>query len=162
MLVTLRQIMQQVRAAPTLDDALAVIIQQVKKAVPVDACAIYLTDVDQDDCVLAAAEGLTPISIGRVRVRLGEGLVGLVAERKELIVETDIGAHPNRHLSTDTLHPRDGSFLGTPLIHYRKLLGVLVAWKPVHQPYAGDEVTFLSVSGRSWRRPFTMRRPLTR
>jgi phosphotransferase system enzyme I (PtsP) len=68
--------------------------------------------------------------------------VGLVAERKESIVETDVGAHPNRHLSTDTLHQRDGSFLGTPLIHYRKLLGVLEAWKPVHQPYARDEVTF--------------------
>jgi signal transduction protein with GAF and PtsI domain len=43
MLVTLRQIMHQVRVAPTLDEALAVIIQQVKKAVPVDACAVYLT-----------------------------------------------------------------------------------------------------------------------
>jgi len=81
MLVTLRQIMQQVRVAPTLDEALAVIIQQVKKAVPVDACAVYLTDVEQEDCVLAAAEGLTPDSIGSVRVGLGEGLVGLVAER---------------------------------------------------------------------------------
>jgi phosphotransferase system enzyme I (PtsP) len=57
MLVTLRQIMQQVRAVPTLDDALAIIIRQVKKAVPVDACAVYLTDVEQEDCVLAAAEG---------------------------------------------------------------------------------------------------------
>jgi phosphotransferase system enzyme I (PtsP) len=142
MLVTLRQIMQQVRVAPTLDEALAVIIEQVKKAVPVDACAVYLTDVEQEDCVLAAAEGLTPDSIGSVRAGLGEGLVGLVAERKELIVETDAGTHPSCRLSTDTLHRRDGSFLGTPLIHYRKLLGVLVAWKPAHQPYTRDEVTF--------------------
>lgn len=142
MLVTLRQIMQQVRVAPTLGEALAVIIQQVKKAVPVDACAVYLTDVEQENCVLAAAEGLTPDAIGSVRVGLGEGLVGLVAERKELIVETDAGAHPSCRLSTDTPHGRDGSFLGTPLIHYRKLLGVLAAWKPAHQPYARDEVTF--------------------
>jgi phosphotransferase system enzyme I (PtsP) len=90
MLVIPRQIMRQVRAAPTLDDALAVIIQQVKKEARVDACAVYLTDAEQSDCVLAAAEGLTPDSIGRVRVRLGEGLVGLVAERKELVVETDL------------------------------------------------------------------------
>lgn len=142
MLVTLRQIMQQVRAAPTLDDALTVIIRQVKKAVPVDACAVYLTDVERKDCVLAAAEGLTPDLIGGVRVGFGEGLVGLVAERKELIVETDARAHPNCRLPTDAPHRRDGSFLGTPLIHYRRVLGVLVAWKPVHQPYARDEVTF--------------------
>ncbi len=142
MLVTLRQIMRQVHAAPTLDDALAVIIRQVKKAVRVDACAVYLTDVERDDFVLAAAEGLIPDSIGSVRVGLGEGLVGLVAERKELIVQTDAGAHPSCRLSTDAPHGRDGSFLGTPLIHYRKLLGVLTAWKPAHQPYARDEVTF--------------------
>ena len=49
MLVTLRQIMSQVRAAPTLDDALAVIIQQVKKAVRIDACAVYLPDRERDD-----------------------------------------------------------------------------------------------------------------
>lgn len=142
MLVTLRQIMRQVHAAPTLDDALEVIIRQVKKAVRVDACAVYLTDVERDDFVLAAAEGLIPDSIGSVRVGLGEGLVGLVAERKELIVQTDAGAHPSCRLSTDAPHGRDGSFLGTPLIHYRKLLGVLTAWKPAHQPYARDEVTF--------------------
>ncbi len=142
MVVTLRQIMSQVRAAPTLDDALAVIIQQVKKAVRIDACAVYLSDRDRDDCVLAAAEGLTPDLIGRARVRLGEGLVGLVAERKELIVDMDAGSHPSGCLSTDTSHQRDGSFLGTPLIHYRRLLGVLVAWKPAHQSYARDEVTF--------------------
>jgi phosphotransferase system enzyme I (PtsP) len=142
MLVTLRQIMSQVRAAPTLEDALAVIIQQVKKAVQIDACAVYLTDGERDECVLAAAEGLTPDSIGRARVRLGEGLVGRVAERKELIVDMDASAHPIRRLLTDTSHQRDGSFLGTPLIHYRRLLGVLVAWKPAHQPYARDEVTF--------------------
>jgi len=142
MSVTLRQILSQVRAAPTLEDALAVIIQQVKKAVRIDACAVYLTDAERDDCVLAAAEGLTPDVIGRARVRLGEGLVGLVAERKELIVHMDAGAHPSRRLLTDTSHQRDGSFLGTPLIHYRRLLGVLVAWKPAHQPYARDEVTF--------------------
>jgi len=142
MLVTLRQIMSQVRAAPTLDDALAVVIRQVKKAARIDACAVYLTDREQDDCVLAAAEGLNADLIGSARVRLGEGLVGLVAERKELIVETNAGAHLNRALVTDIPHQRDGSFLGTPLIHYRRVLGVLVAWKPAHEPFARDEVTF--------------------
>jgi phosphotransferase system enzyme I (PtsP) len=103
MLVTLRQIMSRVRAAPTLDDALAVIIQQVKKAVRIDACAVYLTDAERDDCVLAAAEGLTPDLIGRARVRLGEGLVGLVAERKELIVESG-DAHGSKCVADSLLN----------------------------------------------------------
>ena len=40
MVVTLRQLISEVRAAPTLEDAMAVIIQQVKKAIRIDACAV--------------------------------------------------------------------------------------------------------------------------
>ena len=142
MLVTLRQIMQQVAAAPTLDAALATAVQQVRKAVRVDACAVYLTDVEKGDYVLVASDGLSPQSMGCGRVRPGEGLVGLVGERQELVVETDAAACPGERASAATAQAADGSFLGTPLIHFRKLLGVLVAWKPRGHPYAGDELTF--------------------
>jgi phosphotransferase system enzyme I (PtsP) len=142
MLVTLRQIMQQVGVAPTLREALDIAVQQVRKAVQVDACAIYLTDVEHDEYALVASDGLSPHPLEHVRVRPGEGLVGLVGERQELVVETVARFHRGHGLSPDPTQESDGSFLGTPLIHYRKLLGVLVAWKPRGHPYAGDEVTF--------------------
>jgi phosphotransferase system enzyme I (PtsP) len=142
MLVTLRQIMQQVGVAPTLREALDIAVQQVRKAVQVDACAIYLTDVEHDQYIRVASDGLSSHVSGRVSVRAGEGLVGLVGERRELLVETDTKARPGNRLVADPTEESDGSFLGAPLIHYRKLLGVLVAWKPPGHPYAGDEVTF--------------------
>jgi phosphotransferase system enzyme I (PtsP) len=142
MLVTLRQIMQEVGVAPTLREVLDIAVRQVRKAVQVDGCAIYLTDVEHDQYVRVASDGLSPQPIGRVSVRPGEGLVGLVGERRELLVETDTKTRPGNRLATDPTEEPDGSFLGTPLIHYRKLLGVLVAWKPPGHPYASDEVTF--------------------
>ncbi|MGA7981617.1 MAG: phosphoenolpyruvate--protein phosphotransferase [Chromatiaceae bacterium] len=142
MLVTLRQIMQLVGVAPTLREALDIAVQQVRKAVQVDACAIYLTDVAHDEYALVASDGLSPHPIEDVRVRPGEGLVGIVGERQELVVETVARFHRGHGLSPDPTQESDGSFLGTPLIHYRKLLGVLVAWKPQGHPYASDEVTF--------------------
>lgn len=142
MLVTLRQIMQQVGAAPTLDAALAIVVRQARKAVRVDACAVYLTDVEHDEYVLVAFDGPSTESIEGARVKPGDGLVGIVGERRELLIEKDAKTCHRYPVSAEAAQERDGSFLGTPLIHYRRLLGVLVAWKPRSHSYAGDEVTF--------------------
>lgn len=134
MLVTLRQLMRQVGLAPTLSDALAMAVQQARKAVSVDACAIYLGDPKGGDYVLVAADG-----VRRPGGEAGQRLVRLVGERRELILDPETWA---QGASADLPGESAGSFLGTPLIHYRTLLGVLTAWKPSHHPYAGDEVTF--------------------
>jgi len=142
MLVPLRQIVHQVSIAPTLGDALTIAVRQARKAVRVDVCAVYLTDVEHDEYVRVAIDGLGSHSSGRARVRAGEGLVASVGERRELLVETDTMARGGNRLATDSSEKPTGSFLGTPLIHYRKLLGVLVVWKPRGHSYASDEVTF--------------------
>ena len=136
-----RQIVRQVQLAPSLDEALALIVHGVKDALPVDACAVYLTDVENEQFVLMASDGLDATSVGHRRVG-PEGLVGLVAERRELVVMTDVAAQPRYALSTGTAEERHGSFVGMPLIHYQRVLGVLAAWKRIHRQFDQDEVTF--------------------
>jgi phosphotransferase system enzyme I (PtsP) len=142
MLVTLRQIVQEVSAAKHLDEALDIIVHRVKAALPIDACAVYLTDVESDHYVLMAAEGFNPSSIGEVRIDRQEGLPGLVGERRELITVPDAATHPRYHPSPATGEERYQSFLGVPLIHYHHVLGVLVAWKRAPGQFDKDEVTF--------------------
>ena len=141
MLLSWRQIVREVNAAPSLHDALELIVHRVKHALPIDACAVYLTDFANDQYVLMAAEGLSAGSGGQVRAGR-EGLLGLVAERRELIVVTNAAAHPRYRPSPDTDEERNGSFLGMPLIHYHRVLGILVAWKQSHREFDQDEVTF--------------------
>src|SRR4051812_26544714 len=141
MLLSWRQIVRQVNAAPSLHDALAIIVHRVKDALPIDACAVYLTDFATHQYVLMAAEGLNAASVGQVRVG-PEGLLGLVAERRELIVETNAWAHARYRPFPETGEERYGSFLGMPLIHYHRVLGMLVAWKQPHCEFDQDEVTF--------------------
>jgi phosphotransferase system, enzyme I, PtsP len=136
-----RQIVRQVHVAPSLHDALTLIVHGVKDALPVDACAVYLSDTANDQFVLMASEGLDATSAGRLR--LGpEGLVGLVAQRRELVVLTNAAAHPRYSGSPEAAEERYGSFIGMPLIHYQRVLGVLVAWKRIDRPFDKDEVTF--------------------
>ncbi len=141
MLLSLRQIVRGVNAAPSLHEALALIVHGVKDSLPVDACAVYLTDIENDQFVLMASDGLNATSVGQVRVGR-DGLVGLVVERRELVVLTNAAAHSRYRLSAETGEERYGSFLGMPLIHYHRVLGVLAAWKQIHRQFHKDEVTF--------------------
>lgn len=142
MLVTLRQIVQAVSTATHLEDTLGIIVHRVKEALPIDACAVYLTDVQSNQYVLMAADGFNQAAIGEVRIDRQEGLVGLVGERRELITVSNATAHPRYHPSSATGEECYQSFLGVPLIHYKQVLGVLVAWKRGHGQFHKDEVTF--------------------
>lgn len=133
-----RQIVHEVNVAPSLHDALARIVRGVKDALPVDACAVYLTDMANDQFVLMASNGLDATRVGEIRVG-PEGLVGLVAERRELVVLTNGAAHTGYRPSVETGEERFGSFIGTPLIHYQRVLGVLAAWKRIHRQFDKDE-----------------------
>lgn len=142
MLVTLRQIVQEVSAASHLQDVLDIIVRRVNEALSIDACAVYLTDVESNQYVLMAGEGLHRACIGEVRIDRQAGLLGLVAERRELMTIADAAIHPRYVPSTATGEERYHSFLGVPLIHYHHVLGVLVAWKRIPGQFDNNEQTF--------------------
>jgi phosphotransferase system enzyme I (PtsP) len=142
MLVTLRQIVQEVSTASHLEDVLDIIVRRVNAALSIDACAVYLIDAESNQYVLMAAEGFHQTSIGEVRIDRQEGLPGLVAERRELMTIADAANHPRYEPSTATGEERYQSFLGVPLIHYHHVLGVLVAWKRMPGQFDNNEVTF--------------------
>ena len=135
-----RQIVHQVHVASSLHDALTLIVHGVKDALPVDACAVYLTDAENDQLVLMASDGLDATSMGQLHMG-PKNLVGLVAERRELVVLTNAEAQPRYDVSPEG-GERYGSFIGMPLIHYQHVLGVLAAWKRMHRRFDKDEVTF--------------------
>lgn len=142
MLITLRRIIQEVRATTDLDEAMAIIVQQVKGAIPVDACAVYLSDEKSHEYVLMAADGLKLRSTGRVRLGRNEGLVGLVGEQQELVNLKDAVAHPCYRYSSATGEEGYHAFLGVPLIYYRQTLGVLVARRQAQSQFNEEEAAF--------------------
>jgi phosphotransferase system enzyme I (PtsP) len=136
-----RQIVRQVQAAPTLDGALAAIVRGIETALPVDACAVYLADSEGEQFVLTASAGLNATSVGR-QSEVRERLVSLVVQRRELVLATDDAVEPRHAFPPAADEERRGSFLGMPLIHYQRLLGVLAAWKAPPRRFEKDEVTF--------------------
>jgi phosphotransferase system enzyme I (PtsP) len=139
---TWRQIVQEASAATSLDDSLAIMVRRVKSSLAVDVCAIYLIDRENDQLILSASTGPTAGDIGQARVDLHEGLLGLVAERRELVVLQKATAHPLYRTSLEFGTKRYDHFLGVPLIHNRQVLGILVVWRQTHGLSAEAEETF--------------------
>ena len=143
MLNALRKVVQEVNAAASLEDALWVIVQRVRAEMATQVCSIYLLDITSQRYILMATEGLNHESIGRVSLGLDEGLVGLVATREEPINLQDAESHPQYRYFPETGEERFRSFLGTPIIHQGKVLGVLVVQQVEQRRFDEPEEAFL-------------------
>ena len=142
MLSDFKDIVRDVSAASNLDEALAILVRRVKELLPVDAFAVYLTGPEAGQYVLMASDRSNDEPTGQARAGVQAGLVGLVGERRELVVLNDAPAHPRYRPSPETDEEPFDNFLGVPLIHYRDVLGVLVAWKRAPGEFDKDEVSF--------------------
>jgi glycogen phosphorylase len=106
-----------------------------------DVCSVYLIQPDRANLVLAATVGLRPESVGQVRMKLQEGLTGLVAEQLRPIVVEDAPLHPRFKYFPEAGEEAYHSFLGVPLVDQGVIQGVLVIQTIERRTFSRDERT---------------------
>src|SRR4030095_2820015 len=77
LLWTLEDISQLVSHSGNPTETLTNIVNLIQQRFATDVCSVYLLEQDRANLVLAATVGLRPDSVGRVRMPVTEGLVGL-------------------------------------------------------------------------------------
>ena len=142
-LQTLRAIFQEAADLRSPRDLLGLIVKRVRDALDAQVCSIYLLDQEQNTLVLAATCGLEEGSVGRVRMPVGEGLVGHVASHIQLVNVADAASHPSFRFFPESGEERFKSFLGAPIVHFRKLIGVIVVQTEREQPFSESAEAFL-------------------
>ncbi|MFC3152458.1 phosphoenolpyruvate--protein phosphotransferase [Litoribrevibacter euphylliae] len=143
MLKTLRGIVQEVNTAGDLQSALDIIVRRVREAMNTQVCSVYLWEPDTHEYVLMATEGLKRSAIGHVKLSSAQGLAGLVGVREEPINLEDAPEHPNYQYFPETGEEQFHSFLGVPIIHHRRVLGVLVVQQRDRRRFDEGEEAFL-------------------
>jgi starch phosphorylase len=147
LLWTLEEISRLVSHSGNPAETLTNIVQLIQRRFETDVCSVYLLEADRSTLVLAATIGLKPDSVGRVRMRLNEGLAGLVGEELQPIVLEDATRHPRfkyfREAGEDSYH----SFLGIPLLDRGLLQGVLVVQTVEPRAFSPDAVRMLTTAG---------------
>jgi phosphotransferase system enzyme I (PtsP) len=92
---------------------------------------------------LRATHGLNPSAIGRTRLRVGEGIVGLVAATGELLNLADAQNHPGFAYRPETGEEPYASMLAVPVRRGGRILGVLTVQNRAARRYAEEEVELL-------------------
>jgi two-component system, sensor histidine kinase PdtaS len=76
-----------------LDPMLAMVVATVAEVMRSDACSVYLHDEERASLVLSAVVGLPESAVGRVALRVGEGITGLAAQQQRIVATPDAMAH---------------------------------------------------------------------
>lgn len=143
MLAELRRIVQAVNTAERLQEGLEIIVERVSEVMNVEVCSVYLLDRDSGRYTFQANRGLNPKLVGKISLAPDEGLVGAVARREELLNLSDAENHPDFHFLEGIGEELFHSFLGVPIIHQRRVVGVLVVQQRDSRRFTQDEEAFL-------------------
>jgi signal transduction protein with GAF and PtsI domain len=121
-----------------LDFALAV--------VKCDSCFIYL--LEQDDLVLRASKNPHPEVIDRLKLRVGQGITGWVAEhRQPVTIRSDASKDPRFQFFNYLPEDNFEAFLSVPILCRRKLVGVINVQNRRPHDYSGRAIRLLSTIG---------------
>jgi starch phosphorylase len=124
-------------------ETLANIVRLLQNHFRSDVCSVYLIQPDRANLVLAATVGLRPESVGQVRMKLQEGLTGLVAEQLRPIVVEDAPRHPRFKYFPEAGEEAYHSFLGVPLVDQGVIQGVLVIQTVEQRAFSREETLML-------------------
>ncbi|MFO0871517.1 MAG: alpha-glucan family phosphorylase [Pirellulales bacterium] len=141
--LALDELAQLVSRRLSPSESLSQLVNLIQQAFASDVCSVYLVEPNRAHLVLAATIGLLPDAVGRVRMPLKEGLVGLVAEQVRPIVVEEAEKHPRFKYVPETGEEVYRSFLGVPVLDMGVLQGVLVVQTTAARLFSSREVELL-------------------
>src|ERR1700716_642611 len=113
-------------AASTIepDALLELIINETTGAMQVEVCSLYLYNMDTDEVVLTATNGLDAGSVGKARMKLGAGVTGWVAQHLQALVVPDVTQEPRFQWIRGVDQKRLVAMLSVPILAGSRVVGV--------------------------------------
>lgn len=144
----LHRISSIVSSELSLDEMLGEIVGLTAQVTDCDACLVYLTEGETGEVVLRASQVPHAAALGNLRMRMGEGVTGWVAEHKSVVALASNAAADARFkrfpaLIEDTYE----AFLSVPLVSGGDVIGVInVHHRDAHN-HTADEIALLTFVG---------------
>ena len=144
---TLEEISRLISERGNASETLTNVVNLIQRRFETDVCSVYLLEPDRANLVLAATIGLRQDSVGHVRMRLTEGLAGLVAEQLVPLFVADATRHPRFKYFPEAGEDPYRSFLGVPIVDRGLLQGVLVVQTIEPRIFDPGDVQMLVMAG---------------
>ncbi|RYE86697.1 MAG: phosphoenolpyruvate--protein phosphotransferase [Hyphomicrobiales bacterium] len=140
--VLLKQLRETMAEPLAAQDRLNKIVNLIADNMHADVCSFYVLR-DDGALELFATRGLKAESVHMTTLRLGEGLVGLIAAEAEALSLENAPAHPSFAYRPETGEDPYNAFLGVPVLRAGQTLGVLVVQNAERRVYGEDETEAL-------------------
>ena len=134
----LRQLRDVMAALGTAQERLDRIVRIVAAEMVAEVCSAYVMRAGEV-LELFATEGLRREAVHRTRLRVGEGLVGVIAATARPLALADAQAHPDFAYRPETGEEIYHSLMGVPVLRGGRVLGVLVVQNRTLRHYSEDE-----------------------
>jgi GAF domain-containing protein len=125
------------------DELLDLIIREATSALGTDVCSLYLLEPSGEQLLLTATNGLNENMVGKVRMRVGEGITGWVARSREPAAVPDVSRDPRWKWVPGLDEDRFRSMLSVPIESGPRLVGVLNAQAAERRDFNSGDVDFL-------------------
>ncbi|HEX4277894.1 MAG TPA: ANTAR domain-containing protein [Bryobacteraceae bacterium] len=144
----LHRISRIVSSGVSLDEMLGEVIGLTIQATACDACLVYLFDSATNEVVLRASQVPHASAFGNIRLKMGEGLTGWVAEHRSVVALSSNAAADARFkvfrgLVEDTYQ----AILSVPLVNGGDLVGIVNVHHREPHEHSEAEVSTLRFVG---------------
>jgi phosphotransferase system enzyme I (PtsP) len=136
--VLLRRLRELMADKSSAQDRLDRIVKLIAANMVAEVCSVYL--MRQGGMLeLFATEGLKPEAVHKTRLKIGEGLIGTIAESAEPLMLADAWAHPSFAYRPETGEEIFHSLMGAPIIIDGHVAGVLAVQNRRKRVYVDEE-----------------------
>jgi uroporphyrinogen-III synthase len=142
----LHGVVSRMTAAVPFADLLKGVVEFATSVVRCDSCFVYI--LEGNELVLWASRSSHPEAIGRLKLKLGQGITGWAAKhRLPIVVSQDACGDPSFQFFNELPEYRCESFLSVPLLSRGHVVGVINLQNRTPHHYSNDEITLLSTIG---------------
>ena len=138
----LRRLRDIMAGSGSAQERLDRIVRVIAAEMVAEVCSAYIMRAGEV-LELFATEGLRPEAVHRTRLRVGEGLVGVIAATERPLALADAQSHPNFAYRPETGEEIFHSLMGVPILRGGRVLGVLVVQNRTPRHYTEDEIEVL-------------------
>lgn len=142
----LHEISSRIAASDPLHEVLSRVVEFVSSVVRCDSCFIYV--LDDQELVLSASKNPHPDVVDRLKLRVGQGITGWVAEhRLPVAVDVHASKDPRFQVFNELPEDRYEAFLSVPVISRDKVVGVINVQHRQPHSHSQREIRLISMIG---------------
>lgn len=144
----LHRVSRIVSSELSLDEVLGEVLGLTVQVTACEACLVYLLEKDTEEVILRASQVPHAAELGTLRMKVGEGITGWVAEHKSVVaLPSNAGADRRFKKFAGLVEDTYDAFLSVPIVSNGETIGVVNVHHRHPHDHTEEEVSLVKFVG---------------